>query len=402
MGRCSMGIDTSKLWDLSEKIFSVFQGKDEKDILDDDIFIEPKIQSKYFSTGAKCIQDCFDGDRYKYYKSDGLPMQIEVPADKYDDAVNFMQSCIDGGKIHGVQRAEDIVRAGIVTYEQAKNLALAGNIAALTYDAGNIRIANFAGGISAAVTFAVSTWNGNNFEDALADSIKISFHTGGISLTNVQAANLKKLSGVGKSGGSLYDTAAETLATKFFRGNVVTGIATTIAVSAGDIVNIFRGRISTAQLFKNVVNNGAGVAGGIGGAIYGAAAGSVVPVVGTFIGGVVGGFIGSSAAEKISHTVTDKFIEDDSKAMIQILEDEFKIVAVDFLLSKDEVKKVVKRLSKKLDGGKIRDMYASDNRNEFARNLLKEFIFPVVKSRKKIYLPSNQMYVNGLNNILTQ
>lgn len=393
-----MGIDTSKLLNyLEEKI-----GGGEYDFSNEQInFDGLKIQSKYFSSGEKCIQECFDGDKFKYYNPDGSPMQIEVPFDKYSDAVKFMQNRIDGGQIRGVQNAENIIRQGNVTYEQAKNIAKSGKINSLIYD-GKIKIIGYGGGISAMITFALSIWDGKNFEDALADSFEIGLQVGGISWANSQIANLKKISDIGKSGGVLYDTAAETFVTKFFRGNVVTGIATTIAISAGDIVNIFRGRISKQQLLKNVVNTGAGVAGGIGGAVYGAAAGSVVPIVGTFIGGVVGGFIGGTAASKVSHTVTDKFIEDDSKAMIQILEDEFKIVAVDYLLNKNETEKVVKKLGKKLDGDKIRDMYASDNRHAFARNLLENLTADIVSSRKKIYLPSTQDYIHGLRNVLEQ
>ncbi len=395
-----MGIDTSKILNyLEEKI-----GGGEYDFSNEHVnFDGAKIQSKYFSSGKKCIQECFDGGGFKYYNADGSPMQIEVPLDKYSDAVKFMQRVIDGGQIYGVQNAEDIVRKGNVTYEQAKNLAKAGRINSLIYEpTGGVKIVGYDGGISAAATFAISIWNGKNFEDALADSVEIGLNVGGIYWANSQIASLKKFSDIGKSGGVLYDTAAETFATKLFRGNVVAGIATTIVMSAGDIVNIFRGRISKAQLVKNVVNTGAGVAGGIGGAVYGAAAGSIVPIVGTFIGGVVGGFIGGSAASKVSQTVTDKFIEDDSKEMIQILEDEFQIVAVDYLLNEDETKKVVNKLSKKLDGGKIRDMYASSNRHEFARNLLENFTEDVVKSRKKIYLPSTQNYIDGLRNFFEQ
>lgn len=397
-----MGIDTSKLFNLAknyveEKIYGGKYDFSDKQINFDGL----KVQSKYFSSGKKCIQECFHNGNFKYYNADGLPMQIEVPFDKYNDAVKFMQKIIDSGQIHGVNRAEEIVTQGNVTYKQAKNLARAGRINSLIYDgAVGVKIVGYDGGISAAVTFAVSIWKGKDFEDALADSVEIGLNVGGISWANAHIANLTKLSGVGKSGISLYDTAAETFASKFFRGNVVTGIATTIVISAGDIVNIFRGRISKAQLFKNVVNTGAGFAGGIGGAVYGAAAGSVVPIVGTFIGGVVGGYLGSSAAEKVSHTVTDKFIEDDSKEMIQILEEEFQGVAVDYLLNETETKKVVDKLGKKLDGGKIRDMYASSDRYAFARNLLQNVTEDVVKSRKKIYLPSTQNYTNGLRKIL--
>lgn len=391
-----MGIDTSKLLNYLEEKF----GGNEYDFSNEHVnnFDGLNIKSKYFSSGSKCIQECFQNGNFKYYNSDGSPMQIEVPADKYNDAVRAMQKNIDGGQIHGAAHAEEIIIAGNVTYEQAKNLAKAGKINALIYDnTGEIKIVGYDGGISAAVIFATSIWKGKNFENALEDSVEMGLKMGGLALINSQLVNLKKLADVGKGGGGLYDTAAETFAGKLFRGNVVTGIATTVVMSAGDIVRIFRGRISAAQLFKNVVNTGAGVAGGIGGAVYGAAAGSVVPIVGTFIGGVVGGFIGGSAASRISQTVTDKFIEDDSKEMIQILEDEFQGVAVDYLLNEDETKKVVKKLGKKLDADKIRDMYASSNRHEFARNLLENFTEDVLESRKKIYLPSTQNYMKNFN-----
>ena len=52
-------------------------------------------------------------------------MQIEVPADKYDDAVKAMQDRIDKGQVPGVKDAKEIVRKGNVTYEQAKNIAKA-------------------------------------------------------------------------------------------------------------------------------------------------------------------------------------------------------------------------------------------------------------------------------------
>lgn len=73
-------------------------------------------------------------------------------------------------------------------------------------------------------------------------------------------------------------------------------------MSAGDVINIFRDRISAKQLVKNVVNTSAGVAGG-------------------------------SAASKVSQAVTDKFIEDDSKKMVEILQYEFQTVSVNYILN---------------------------------------------------------------------
>ena len=65
------------------------------------------IQSKYCSSGSKCIRECFDGNRFKYLNPDGTPMQIEVPSGKYDDAVKAMQERIDKGQVPSVKKAEE-------------------------------------------------------------------------------------------------------------------------------------------------------------------------------------------------------------------------------------------------------------------------------------------------------
>lgn len=395
------------------------------------------IQSKYCSSGSKCIQECFHDGKFRYYNPDGSPMQIEVPSDKYDDAVKAMQNRIDRGEIRGVKNAKDIIRKGNVTYEQAKNIAKAGTIDSLSYDATQgIKIGAYSGGISAAITFAISTWNGKNFEEALEDSINAGLKVGGMAwassilvgqmakaglnsalvpasdaLINIMGPKASAyLVNAFRSGTNIYGAAAMKSASKLLRGNAVTGLATIAIMSAGDVVNIFRGRISGAQLFKNVVNTGAGVAGGIGGwtagATAGAAIGSIIPGIGTaiegFVGGLFGAFKGSEVASKVSKEITDELIEDDSKEMLRILESEFKDVSTDYLLNKSEGEKVADRLRDKLDGDKLKDMYASSNRYSFARNLLESCTEPVVRSRKKIYLPSTENYVNGLKKILEE
>lgn len=211
-----------------------------------------------------------------------------------------------------------------------------------------------------------------------------------------------------RSGTEIYGAAAMKSAAKLLRGNVVTGIATVAVMSVGDVVNIFRGRISGAQLFKNVVNTSAGVAGGVGGwmggASAGAAIGSVIPGVGTAIGGIVGGLIGSfaggTAASKVSQAVTDELIEDDSKEMVRILEKEFTTVSFDYLLNKNEAEDVASALRDKLDGSTLKDMYSSDSRRDFAKALIEECVLPVVKRRPKINLPTTEDYVGGLRKIL--
>lgn len=122
------------------------------------------IQTKYCNSGSKCISECFEEGTFRYLNNDGSPMQIEVPSDKYDSAVQAMENRIKKGQVPGVtdpELAKDIVRKGAFTYEQVRNIAKFGTIESLTYDAVNgIKLAGTAMGISAAVSFAVSLWNG--------------------------------------------------------------------------------------------------------------------------------------------------------------------------------------------------------------------------------------------------
>ena len=45
---------------------------------------------------------CFENGRFRYVNPNGAPMQIEVPSDKYDDAVKAMKERIRRGQIPGV------------------------------------------------------------------------------------------------------------------------------------------------------------------------------------------------------------------------------------------------------------------------------------------------------------
>ena len=307
------------------------------------------IQSKYCASGSKCVRECFDSNgNFRYYNDPKIfqePMQIEVPSDKYEDAVRAMQERINKGQVPGVKDAKEIIRKGNVTYEQAKNIAKAGTIESLTYDSVNgIKIGAYSGGISAAITFAVASWNGKNFEEALENSVLAGLQTGGIAWASSILVGQMTKAGVNsllvssseslvntlgpkasaylvnafRSGTEIYGAAAMKSAAKLLRGNVVTSVATLAVMSASDVVEVLRGRISGAQFTKNIINTSAGIGGGvagwISGATAGATAGSVIPGVGTAIGGFVGGllgaFFGSSIASKTSQAMTDKFIEE--------------------------------------------------------------------------------------------
>lgn len=91
------------------------------------------IQSKYYATAAGSVAAGFDEitGLYRYLDGDGMPMQLEVPSDQYDDAVLKMQEKIRQGKVPNVtdvDEAASLVRKGNLTYTQARNLAKAGHL----------------------------------------------------------------------------------------------------------------------------------------------------------------------------------------------------------------------------------------------------------------------------------
>lgn len=398
------------------------------------------IQTKYCASGSKCISECFENGKLRYLNSDGSPMQIEVPSDKYDAAVKAMENRIKNGEVPGVSnpsKAKEIVRKGNFTYEQAKNIARFGTVESITFDAFNgAIIATGAMGISATLTFATAIWSGEDFDVAVKKATYAGLKVGGT--TFVTAILSSQLSRAGlnsalvgsseaivslmgpkasamlvnafRSGGNIYGAAAMKSAAKLLRGNAITGVVSVVVLSSFDVANIFRGRISGSQLFKNIANTASTVAGGtagwVGGATAGAAIGSAIPIVGTAIGGVVGGILGSfaggAAAGKVSGAVLNEFIEDDANKMVKIVEKVFTQLAEDYLLNKKEAENIIDKLKDKLTGKVLKDMFASSGRERFANNILEPLVEEEVKKRKVIKVPSTIEMSNGLREVLEE
>lgn len=389
------------------------------------------IQSKYCQTGNKCISECFDENGYFKYLNNGRPMQIEVPSDKYEAAVQAMEEKIQQGKIPGVtdpKEAKNIVRKGHFTYEQAKNIAKAGTVESLTYDAVNgAIIATSAFGVTAIITLATNLWNGEDFDKSLKLATYSGLKVGGTAfVTTIIAGQLSKaglnsalvgssealvsimgpkasaiLVNAFRGGTKIYGAAAMKSAAKLLRGNVISAGVTVVVLSTFDVVNIFRGRISGKQLFKNLTNTASTVGGGTAGWLGGAAIGSaILPGVGTVVGGLIGSMAAGAGAGKISDKVLGNFIEDDAEEMIRIIQKEFETLSMDYLLSQKEAEKSVDKLGDKLDGNILKDMFASGERHKFARNLLIPIIEGETKKRKHIASVSDEQMALSLRSVL--
>ena len=110
--------------------------------------------------------------------------------------------------------------------------------------------------------------------------------------------------------------------------------------------------------------------------------------------------LGGAAAGKATDTVLGSFIEDDADEMIRIIQKEFEDLAQDYLLNQKEAEKSVDKLSNILDGKMLKDMYASSDRSEYARNLLIPIIENEVKKRKYVGKVTNKQMVRSLKEVL--
>ncbi|MCM1497598.1 MAG: hypothetical protein NC124_03940 [Clostridium sp.] len=419
----------------AEHIHDLYHGEDAQILGDDNakdgadrLVNGAEIQSKYCRSGSECIQKCFENGKYRYYSRNGEPMQVEVPLDMYDDAVKAMKRRIANNQVEGVTNPEDaekIVKKGHYTYAQAKQIAQAGTIESLTFDAANgIIIAKDAMGITALITFATSIWNGDDFEGALENAALSGLKVGGVSfLTTIISSQLARtsvttsiragtdllvskmgakatsyLANALRSGTSIYGVAAMNNVSKLLAGNIIASTVSLVVLSTGDIIDVFRGRISGEQLVKDVAVTGATIAGGnagwvagnaagavIGGAVAGAVTGGAGTAAGAKMGSKVGGFVGSAAggtaAGQVAHSALDNVIEDDSVKMMKIVEQEFVTICEQYLLTENEVYACLPLLKDRLTKKELKNIYASCNRELYVQSIILDCVHPILSKR---------------------
>lgn len=408
------------------------------------------IQTKYWNTAYKTVNSAFDNTNGYRYPG----QQLEVPFDQYDECVKLMKDKIssglvkdaNGNTITDINKADELVKKGSITYDQAKNIAKSGNIDSLTFDAkNNVISSSYIGGISFLISFARYKWNGTDTKESIKLALIDGFQSGGVAMlvgvassqllryksaaamTVLVRCGVKPLYGttLGKSaieaiakaslGKAVYGAAAVNYVSKLMRSNLVTSAISTVVMTAPDFYRATISKnISWAQFSKNIVVNVAGVAGGVGGwaagAAAGAAVGSFIPLIGTAVGGIAGGILGALGggigASQITKSGLDQFIKDDAQEMLELLEPVTENICVQYMLSEDEVGLLVEHIKKKVDVDWLRDMYGYGDthyeRKRFAHKEFSEVCDGIVCRRERISLPSNEMYHAEVNTFINE
>lgn len=397
------------------------------------------IQVKYCKTPEDTYRAFFESKDGTLRYDD---MTWEVPKGQGDAVKAKLREDIKQGKIHtkdgttitDPNMADEMVREGNVTYEQAKNIAKAGNIDSIKFDIANSAITcSCVFGISFCVSLAFALWDGKSVKDAvkegLGSALTAGLETMVISVASQQLLRTKLIghgtkiaaryltravwkTGIGKSaiqhlasalaGKTLTGAAAMNVVSKTLRSNVVTSVITTAMMTAPDFYRAaFAGSISWKQFSKNLAVNASSVAGGAAGGFGGAAAGAslgtlILPGIGTVIGGALGGlagaFGGGTLAGKAAKAVADSITPDDSQEMLDLCQEVGESLAFDYLLSEKESHEFIEKLQGVIDPDFLRHMFASSEhdsgRRAWARARFEPLVQDIVKQRHPLLIPT--------------
>lgn len=407
------------------------------------------IQVKYYKNPEDTIQSLFNKEGYRY-----RGQFIEVPKDQYEKCVKLMRKEIENGNVFDAEnnlitdtkKAEELVKKGNITYEQAKNISKAGNIDSLKFDAKNNAISSLSCfGISFIIGFARYSWDETDFEDAVKAAFSDALAVGGVAFitgivssqllrTKTAAAGtllvrpgLKAIYGkipfnIGKNsietiasaslGKTVAGGAAINHVSKLLRTNIITaGITTVITMTPDFYRAMFDKNLSWGQFTKNLLVQVGSVAGGtagwMGGAATGASLGSAVPVIGTAVGAVIGGISGALAGGIGGASITKGFlnsiVKDDAEEMLDIVRTITEDFAYDYLISENEYSKIMSELQSLLTQEWLRKMFAifKEEKNilgmegrehiDFATKEIRLIFEKIVKQRIKVSIDDEKI-----------
>lgn len=404
---------------------SAVVGRDNAKNGPDKIVDSAPIQCKYCKQAYNSVDACFKKNSqtgtksFRYYDLNGYAMKVEVPADQYTQAIEYMKIRIKDGQVPGVSdpnAAYDIIRKGKLTYNQALNLAKAGTIESITFDAytGAVNCVSVFG-ISAVVSFAQTYWVTKDYKKAAKSAIFTGIQvygmafaggiiasqlsrTGLVSALNPLATEISKSISpqvaqeiinafraiAGKK--AIYGVAAQKSFAKFLGSTAITQSVMFIVFSVPDTFKVFNGKISGSQYWKNMTSLFASFTGSIvatttAGALIGKTSGEKVDKkVGAAIGmgaGVIGGAICGTAAKGIGNLIH----EDDAVITARLFNSVLLNQFMNNMLTSEEQDSVIKVLDD--DEKRLRQLQQDLRKSETQEADIIKYLDPIIKAAIK-------------------
>ena len=404
---------------------STVVGRDNAKNGPDKIVDAAPIQCKYCKQAYNSVDACFKKNpltgtkSFRYYDLNGNAMKVEVPADQYAQAIEYMKTRITDGQVPGVtdpNAAYSIIRKGKLTYNQALNLAKAGTIESITFDAytGAVNCLSVFG-ISAVVSFAQTYWVTKDYKKAAKSAIFTGIQvygmafaggiiasqlsrTGLASALNPLATEISKSISpqmaqeiinafralAGKK--AIYGAAAQKSFAKFLGSTAITQGVMFIVFSVPDTFKVVNGKLSGSQYWKNMTSLFLSFTGSIAattatGAVIGKTLGEKVDKkVGAAIGmgaGVIGGAVCGTAAKGICNL----FHEDDAVITARLFNGVLLNQFMDNMLTSEEQDSVIKALDE--DEKQLRQLQQDLRKSKMQEADIIKYLKPKIKSATK-------------------
>lgn len=130
------------------------------------------LKSKYNNSGDRCVDACLNYGELRYLDYDGKPINIEVPEDKYEEAIIDFTERKKEGLVNSSIDLMTILKKGSFTYNQVKNIAILNKVRGLrVFEIDGSMELEHTLGISGSIEYALSIWNGDSKEEALEKAI---------------------------------------------------------------------------------------------------------------------------------------------------------------------------------------------------------------------------------------
>lgn len=372
-----------------------------------------KVQTKYYKTWRGSLDAGFDANThtYRYIDSNGVPMQLEVPKDQYNQVVEGFKRKILGGhfkdingneffdstgmdqatkEAEALKLAKKIVRKGRLTYQEAVNLTKPGTIESLKYDALNgVVTCTFAFGLSFVASTYLAYRQTKDIKIAIREGLKAGIRVCGLTFANHMIISQFSRTQLARS----FVNAANKNFSRVIRNNIMSAGITIVVYSVPDMIRMFQNKISASQFAKNTAVLAGGVIGGAAGALaLGQAAkaigGEKLGMIGGLVGGIAGGLLGS----KVTKEGADIVKEDDDQIFMRIFNVYMSQMVCEYMLDEKEIDTFISLLNK-IDSKDIKKLIHKYRKSSQQEEVIREFLDPmfikVIEKRKKFLLPSN-------------
>ena len=344
------------------------------------------LKSKYNSTGERCVDACLNYGELRHVNNDGSPIKIEIPSDKYEEAISdFLERIKEGLTIDQDMDPSKVLKRGTITYNQAKDISYEGKIKGIEIFSIDESIeCDHVLGISGSIEYALSIWNGDAKETALKKSV--------IRAITVYGEDfLKEL--------ELNELMDEDECSNFCdKINYVKKINNLdlykpLDVVIDDDIGEDDDLITKKKLMKNIK-----IASFIGGLTLAIIVMQIITNGGTFKDNLylfLPIFIISLAMSvlvlfyiKISEYITEQYIKNKGQTIMEIFNEELEKIIYDNILTEKECKIILQNITKGEISKLLSELKGSVNKKVSCNALVKNETRFVLDERKNIILPS--------------